>query len=78
VYQGLRTPWLGMLRVHLQQPDHGPRRCRGIAFDSPELAPNVITGALYCTGSYPKPSFGDSRGKPNIALHGKFGQRKKL
>ena len=38
----------------------------------------MITGALYCTGSYPKPSFGDSRGKPKIALHGKFGQRKKL
>jgi hypothetical protein len=39
----------------------------------------VITGALYCTGSsYPKPSFGDSRGKPKIALHGKFGQCKKL
>jgi hypothetical protein len=83
VYQGLRTCWLGMFRdvIHGDVFIYNNRTnttVPGIAFDSPELATNVITGALYCTGNYPKPTFGDSHGKPNIALHGKFGQCKNL
>ncbi len=50
----------------------------GIAYDSPEIASNVIVGALDCTGNVPKPTFGDSGGKPNIAGGGKHGQCKHL
>jgi hypothetical protein len=46
----------------------------GIAFDSPEIATNVINGKLICEGNYPKPTFGDSHGKPNVARGGKLDQ----
>jgi hypothetical protein len=82
-YQGLDTCWLGLFRTHIHgnlfvYDNHTNTTVPGIAFDSPEIATNFITGAMYCTGNYPNPTFGDSHGKPNVAQHGLFGQCKHL
>jgi hypothetical protein len=83
IFQDLSTCWLGLFRTHVGgNVDIYNNRTNttvpGIAFDSPELATNVIDGALNCEGNVPNPTFGDSHGKPNIARKGKHGQCKNL
>jgi hypothetical protein len=82
-YQGNHTCWMGLFRTHVGgsvniYDNLTNTTVPGIAFDSPEIATNVIHGKLNCNGNYPPPTFGDSHGKPNIAKGGKFGQCKKL
>jgi hypothetical protein len=82
-YRSLHTCWLGLFRAHVRgnvvvNRNRTNTTIKGIAFDSPELATNFIKGGLYCTRNMPPPTFGDSHGKPNIALGGKFGQCKHL
>ncbi len=82
-YLGLDTCFLGLFRAHVRgnvlvNDNMTNTTIPGIAFDSPEIATNLIRGGLYCSGNVPKPTFGDSHGKPNIAFRGKHGQCKHL
>jgi hypothetical protein len=82
-YSDVYTCWMGLLRAHIGGSvfilnNRTNTTVPGIAYNSPELATNVINGKLVCTGNDPKPTFGDSHGKPNIARKGKFGQCKHL
>ncbi len=78
-YIGLHTCWLGLFRTRVRHnvvvdDNRTNTTIPGIAGDSPELASNLIVGGLYCSGNIPPPTFGDSHGRPNVALRGKFGQ----
>lgn len=83
VYQGNHTCWMGIFRDHVRgnvsvSANLTNTTIPGIAFDSPEIASNIIGGRLSCFNNFPPPTFGDSHGKPNIAKKGKTGQCKKL
>jgi hypothetical protein len=83
VYQGNHTCWMGLFRDHIKgnvsvSANLTSTTIPGIAFDSPEIASNVIDGKLSCYNNFPPPTFGDSHGKPNIVKKGKFGQCRKL
>jgi hypothetical protein len=78
-YQDVDTCWMGLFRTHIGGnayilDNRTDTLVPGIAFDSPEIATNVINGKLICEGNYPKPTFGDSHGKPNVARGGKLDQ----
>jgi hypothetical protein len=82
-YNGVETCWMGLFRTHVGGSvyvlnNRTDTLVPGIAFDSPEIATNVINGKLECKGNSPKPTFGDSHGKPNVAKKGKFDQCKNL
>jgi len=82
-YLGNHTCWMGLFRSHIKgtvsvSANLTNTTIPGIAFDSPEIASNVIGGKLSCFNNFPPPTFGDSHGKPNIAKMGKTGQCKKL
>jgi hypothetical protein len=82
-YDGNRTCWMGLFRTHVGGNvyilhNHTNTTVPGIKFDSPEIATNTIAGSLNCSGNTPPPTFGDSKGKPNKAAKGKFGQCKNL
>lgn len=82
-FTDVSTCWLGVFRTFVGgnmvlTGNMTNTTVPGIAYDSPELATNVIVGALDCTGNVPNPTFGDSHGKPNHAGGGKHGQCRKL
>ena len=82
-YLGNHTCWMGLFRSHIKgtvsvSANLTNTTIPGIAFDSPEIASNVIGGKLSCFNNFPAPTFGDSHGKPNIAKGGKTGQCRKL
>jgi hypothetical protein len=80
-YDGIYTCSMSLLRAHIGGSvyvlsNRTNATLPGFANRSPELAVNVISGKLVCTGNKPKPTLG--HGKPNIARKGKFGQCKHL